>query len=57
VYPTVLGYGAHGTVVPAKNKLTQEWVAIKYILKSKVPRGRWCGGIPVEIYVLRRVCI
>lgn len=53
----VLGDGAFGFVMTAKSLETGKEVAIKFIIKAKIPKDNWDreSGLPVEVLMLSRL--
>ncbi|KAJ3025258.1 UNVERIFIED_CONTAM: hypothetical protein HDU68_007328, partial [Siphonaria sp. JEL0065] len=58
--PVLLGSGGFGFVTTAVRKLDAIEVAVKFILKEKVPANAWArdpvlGIVPTEVYILKNV--
>ncbi|KAJ3002195.1 UNVERIFIED_CONTAM: hypothetical protein HDU68_006403, partial [Siphonaria sp. JEL0065] len=58
--PVLLGSGGFGFVKMAVRKLDSIEVAVKFILKEKVPSSAWAkdpvlGVVPTEVYILKNV--
>ncbi|OUM60492.1 hypothetical protein PIROE2DRAFT_46188 [Piromyces sp. E2] len=55
-----LGSGGFGFVLLAKERATEKKVAVKFILKSKIPNSGWVrdekeGFIPMECFIMKNV--
>lgn len=55
-----LGAGGYGFVMTARHRLTRREVAVKFIIKDKVPEHGWIedellGRLPSEVVLLRSI--